>query len=386
MLDGAPRPGGRDRIGTAGTVLLFSTALGLGTVVVPLFALNEGFDGADVGLLVGLSALSQMAARIGLGAALRRYSDRSFLVVSAVLLAGGFLMLSLSHDIIAFAVAMLFDGLARALFWTGSQTHVVRGAAPSAAPLAEMNFFSAVGMTVGPLLGGLLSQHSSVLALLVAAGIAMGCLTLTPLVWRHPTFPAVREHGTSRVWRHRGVNAGCWANASAGAWRALLRSFVPVALDQARQSAGTIGALMSLTNLATLFGSSVVARIAARHEPLAFVTALVAAAAGIGLTALVAGNLVIVAGLLVLCGLGGGALQTLAPAVAVDRADAERRGDVIALTGVFRSAAAFAGPVGVAGLIGVLPLAAALGVASLVLTVPVCTARQLLRRTGETPC
>jgi MFS family permease len=360
------------------TTGLFAFALGIGTVGMPLLALSRGYSGAQVGLFVALSAVAQMVVRLFCGPVMRRLSDRSFVGAAGVLMAVAFGALALFGSVEVFVAAQILDGVARALFWTGSQTHVIRGSGPSAGPLALVNFTTAVGMSAGPAVAGALSEGSPTYALVAAAGVAFLSSPFIALMTRHSPFPARKpEEGTSRLWRERGGNAACLANASAGAWRALLSSFVPVALAEARQPPGTIGVLLSLANFASVLGATVVARVRPRWLPPVFAAATLAAAGGIGCVSLVAGGTLAVGLALLLSGLGGGALQTLGPAVAADRVPSGRKGEAMAVLGVFRSGASCAAPLAVAAALPVVPLAAAMALAGLVIALPTLTARQL---------
>jgi MFS family permease len=157
------------------------------------------------------------------------------------------------------------------------------------------------------------------------------------------------------------VDVGCWAGVSAGAWRGLLSSYVPVALDAARQPASTIGVLVSVANGASVVGSALVGRVRGRWVARSFVLGTLATGAATGLVALAAEAWWAAAALLAVSGLGAGALQTIGPAIATDSVHPEERGEAIAAAGTFRAAALFAAPLAVAGAIAVIPLTVAMG-------------------------
>jgi MFS family permease len=180
---------------------------------------------------------------------------------------------------------------------------------------------------------------------------------------RLPVFSPPAERPPGRIWRRAGVDVGCWAGVSAGAWRGLLSSFVPVALDAARQPASTIGVLVSVANAASVLGSVLVARVHGPWVRRAFIVGTLAAGGATGLVGLAAGSWWIAAVLLAISGLGAGALQTVGPAIATDAVHPEERGEAIAAAGTFRAAALVGAPLAVAGAVAVLPLAVAMGVA-----------------------
>jgi MFS family permease len=181
------------------------------------------------------------------------------------------------------------------------------------------------------------------------------------------------------------VDAGCWAGVSAGAWRGLLGSYVPVALDAARTSTSLIGVLVSVANAAQLAGSAGVTRLGARGLARSLVAGAVAAGVGVGVVGFVAGNAWVAGAALALSGLGAGVLQTAGPAVAAEAVHPEERGAVMAASGTFRAAALLASPLAAAGLVAVAPVSVALAVGGALILVPARWAWRLARGTGPAP-
>jgi MFS family permease len=338
----------------------------------PLLALSSGYSGVEIGVLTALSALIQMATRIFMGPAMRRLSNRTFVIAAAVLLAVSSGMVAFTAAVVPFAIAQMLQGVARAFFWTGSQTQAVRMSTSSVRGIAMLNLASAVGLLAGPLIAGVLSESSPQLALAVGTGVALFAAVPAWLLVRLPPFvpPADRKkHG--RVWQRPGADAGSWAGVTAGAWRGLLGSYVPAVLEEARQSPSTIGVLVSIANGAALAGSVLVGRVHGRWVARSFAAGVLAASAGTVAVAPLS-PFAWAAGLaLAVSGLGAGVLQTVGPAVAADAVHPEERGDAIATSGTFRSAALFLAPLGVAGLVTMIPLTAAMVAVGTALAIPV---------------
>jgi MFS family permease len=358
----------RDTVASAGGAAVFSCSLGIATVALPLLALRTGYSPAQVGVLTAVSAIAQMATRLVLGAAMRLVGDWVLIVAAgaALCLSNGLVVASAA--LVPFALAELLQGVARACFWTGSQTHVVRGSGRSVGALATINFISSLGLLAGPVLAGLLVEHSPRTALGVGSAIAAAAMVPALALDRLPPFRPPVERSPGRIWRRSGVDVGCWAGVSAGAWRGLLSSYVPVALDAARQPASTIGVLVSVANGASVVGSALVARVHGRWVVRSFVLGTLATGVATGLVALAAEAWWAAAALLAVSGLGAGALQTIGPAIATDSVHPEERGDAIAAAGTFRAAALFAAPLTVAGAVAVIPLAVAMGLAGALIT------------------
>jgi MFS family permease len=369
----------RDTIASAGGAAVFSCSLGITTVALPLLALRTGYSPVEVGVLTAVSAIAQMATRLLLGAAMRLVGDWVLVLAAGTTLCLSNGLVVASAALVPFALAELLQGIARACFWTGSQTHVVRGDASAVGALATINFVSSLGLLAGPVLAGLLVEHSPRTALAVGSAIAAGAIVPALALDRLPPFRPPAERLPGRIWRRSGVDVGCWAGVTAGSWRGLLSSYVPVALDAARQPASTIGVLVSVANGASVVGSALVARVRGRWVARSVMLGTLAAGGGIGLVALAAGAWWAAAALLAVSGLGAGALQTIGPAIATESVHPEERGEAIAAAGTFRAAALFAAPLTVASTVAVIPLAAAMGLACALITVSAAFVRVQFR-------
>jgi MFS family permease len=370
----------RDLAASALGGLTFSMALGMAMVALPLLALDAGYSKSAVGLLTAASAVSQMGVRMGLGLVMRRYPDWVLVFSAGGLLAASCALVAWSAAVVPFVACELLQGAARGCFWTGSQTHVVRGDGSSVGRLAVVNFVASVGQLLGPVLAGVVASRSITPALVISAGIALVCM-LPPLALdRLPPFSPPEDRPRGRIWRRPGVDAGCWASLTAGAWRGLVSSYIPVALERAAQPVPLIGVLVSVANGANIAGAAVVGRMRRGRVLVRTLTAsMLAAGIGSGLVALLAGSAPLAALLLAASGLGAGALQTLGPALASDVVHPEERGDAIAATGTFRAAALFASPLAVAGLLSGIALTPAMLLVGLLITLPALTTRRLHR-------
>jgi MFS family permease len=371
----------RDVVMSASGATVYSLSLGAASLALPLLALRAGYSATEIGALTAVSAVSQMATRMVLGLAMRRWADWTLIAGAGLLLAVSSGIVALSAALVPFLLAQLLQGVSRACFWTGSQTHVVRGPGRAAGTLATINFVSSIGQLAGPVVAGVLSEHSPVLALAVAAGIALVGIVPAFLLNRLPPFAPPEDRPPGRLWRRPGVDIGCWAGVTAGGWRGLLSSYVPVALDAARQSASTIGALVAVANGASLIGAAVAGRVRRRWSARVILGGIVVTGVATALTAALAWHVVLSAVILLVSGIAAGTLQVLGPATAAEAVHPEERGEAIAASGTFRASALFAAPLAVAGLVAVLPLAPAVALVGAAMTVPAV----LLRRRTAVP-
>ncbi len=262
---------------------------------------------------------------------------------------------------------------------------MVRSDEPAVKGLARINLASAAGLLIGPVVAGFVGERSLVAAMVLGAALALATVVPAALLDRLPPFVRPTDRVPGRIWRRPGVDAGCWAGVAGGAWLGLLGSYVPVALQEARQSSTTIGVLVSVANLAQLVASGGAGRLSQRQLAPAFAAGALAAGLGTAAVGLLAGQPVAAGVALAVSGLGAGLLQTVGPAVATEAVDPQERGEVIAATGTFRAAALLVAPLGAAAVTTVAPVAVALVVGGLVAGAPVLFTRRLRAHVRSQP-
>ncbi|MCW2583666.1 MAG: transporter [Klenkia sp.] len=373
-------PPSRDTVASASGAGIFSLSLGIASVALPLLAVQSGYSAVGVGALTAASAVSQMAVRLVLGWAMRRWADWTLVAAAGVFLALSGGLVALSTEPAPFVIAQLLQGVARACFWTGSQTHVVRGSRRAAGALARVNLVAAVGLLVGPLIAGVVSEDSPSAALVVSAGVAVVGVVPAFLLDRLPPFSPPADRPPGRLWRRPGVSVGCWAGMTAGAWRALLTSYVPVALIAAGQSSSRIGLLVSVANGAQLVGTALSGWVSARWSGRSLAVGILLTGVATGLTPALADHVGWVAVALAVSGVAAGAVQVLGQATAAEAVHPEERGEAIAVSGTFRAAALLFAPLTVAGLLVALPLSSAVAVVGAAMALPAVALRRQFPR------
>lgn len=353
------------------SAVLFSFSLGMAALTTPILAVRAGYSVGAVGLLITLSALAQMVVRMGLNTALRLWSDWTLVAGAAALLAASCGALAVSPALTSFVLSQILLGAARACFWTGIQTHVVRGSGSTLKPLAVTNLAGSVGQACGPLLAGVMVERSAALAMAAAAAVALVGLVPASRLPRLPPFLPVSDGAPGGIWRQPAVAAGCWASYAVGGWRGLLSSYVPVVLDAADHSAGMIGVLMFMANTAAIVGIGAVARLPNELVRLTYAAASLFVGGGVAAAALLPHSAAVVGLSLCLSGISAGSLQSLGPAMATQGVRPEERGQAIVAVGTARAGAQFAAPFAAVALVSAFPLGAAVAVVGLLLALPV---------------
>jgi MFS family permease len=241
--------------------------------------------------------------------------------------------------------------------------------------MASLNLVSSTGLLAGPVVAGLLGELDLRWPLWVAAAGAAVAAVAAARLPGHPPYRPPQRPADQPLRRHPAVVAAGWTGTTAGAWRGLLGSYVPVVLERAGQSSATIGALVAAANAASIAGSVLAGRLrVGTTRALGWCT--VATGLGLATAALTAEAALACGAALLVSGVGAGGLQTFGPALAADGVDPEERGLAIASTGTYRAVALFVAPMAVAGLVLALPVTTALALAGVVATGPALLARR----------
>jgi predicted MFS family arabinose efflux permease len=351
-------------------------------VALPLQAVAVGYSAVEIGVLIAVSAISQMTSRMFLGKVMRHIPDWVIIATACALLAASCLLVVASGHVAAFLMAQLLQGVARACFWTGSQTHVVRGDVSAVRALASVNLIGNLGLLSGPVLAGVLIGEDARAALVVSALAALVAMLPTLRLERLPPFKKLSDRQPGRIWQRHGVWEGCYAGVTAGAWRGLLGSYVPLVLVHEQHSSMTVGILVAVANASSILGALAVARINNQQRVLAVLfLATPVTGVAVAATGLLAWSAPLAGLALTVSGIAAGALQTLGPAIASDAVHQEERGEAIAATGTWRAASLFVAPLATAGMVAVVPIGAAMVATGVLMALP--AGRWMRRPTGR---
>lgn len=378
MVDVSTKPKREARL-AAIAALAFSLAMGTQSVLLPLLALAAGYSKPDVGILTAISAIAQLFTRILSATAMRRFSDKTLVVLSGIVLAISSTSVALSSFVVVFVIAELIQGIARGLFWSSATTHVLRQEGPTVGLMATINFLSSFGLFAGPTVAGLIAKFSLSTALVVAGAIALTTVIPAVLLSKEPPFEKGAKKIKREIWGKSEVRLGSWAGMTAGSWRGILNSYVPVVLRSVGDSYFLVGVLVSMANGASILGTGLMGLLKRRSPIKVFALGVAMAAIGTGFVGITAKSIFISLVILVAGGIGAGLLQTLGPVIATGGVETHQKGDAVALAGSFRAGALLGAPLLMAALLGPIGLSAALLVSGAVLGLPILTARNELR-------
>ncbi len=378
MVGKASSPVLRDNNVLSLTALVYSLSMGIQAVLLPLLALAAGYSKPDIGILTALSAVTQLVSRMASAKAMRYVSDKLLVACACIGMAISGFLVAWSAFVVVFVISELIQGLARGVFWTAASTHVVRQDGPSVGRMAAVNFLSSAGLLVGPLLAGFLARYSLSTAFYCAGFVAVLAAIPAMTLRKEPPFSKEGPKMTRDIWNQREVRLGSWAGLTAGSWRGILNSYVPVVLKSVGESYFMVGLMVAIANSASVAGAGITGFLNKRSPVKVFALGVVGAAAGTALVGVTARSVIITVVLLAIGGIGAGLLQTLGPVLAAHGVSQQHKGDAIAVAGSFRAGALLIAPFFTAMLLNTLGMTGALFLVGGVLGLPVLAARDVL--------
>jgi MFS family permease len=226
-------------------------------VTLPGYVQRIGGGAAEIGLASGVSTLSAVVLRPGVGRLVDRWGRKTALVVGAALFALEPVLYTLTTSVWPFLSIRLLRGLGIAAFTT-AYTALVADLAPpvrrgEAVGLSGLT--NNVGMLFAPALGALVLVRSNyTIHFLASAAIAAGSLAAVLLVREPERRPsrAAAAPGFWRVARHRPVWVASLASTGlAVAYGAVLSFLAPFAAERNLTAAGGYFTAFALAVLAT---------------------------------------------------------------------------------------------------------------------------------------
>jgi len=158
----------------------------------PIYLLRLGSTEVEVGVLIGISALSSLILRPFVGRALLKIPERYFMTAGALLLAFTSPAYLVAPPFWPFLIVRVFQGIAFAFFTTASFT-MVASISPEAHRGQSLGYFIlsfTVSSALAPPLGMFLINHFSfTLLFLVCSGLSLCSLFITKLLGRRQVAP-----------------------------------------------------------------------------------------------------------------------------------------------------------------------------------------------------
>lgn len=237
---------------------------------VPLWGGSLGFSATILGVAMASRALLPLIYSIHIGSLMDRLGVRRVLKVAALL----GVILPLMHPLVPYAGALVILqtilGFTSAMCWLGAQTAIGQLAGDNRRHTTRFSLSAAAGLMVGPVLFGLVWQHLGAIAAFTLLSLwGSGTLIAVSYLRALPVSDTDQSSPPRNCRRVILPDPAAYATAAqlmftaAGAYLVIFsmlrlagitiqESFYPVLLQDMGYSAGLIGALVGLGNLASL--------------------------------------------------------------------------------------------------------------------------------------
>ena len=324
--------------------------------VLPRFAGDMGLSVSMIGIALAARFIvpAFFAAQIGSWTA--QFGLRRSLIWSSILTVATTPLYMLTDNIWVFLIAQVISGSLYMATWISSQTYATR--------VPDRDFvvgifatITAVGMTVGPLVGGFALDHGgyNVAFIAYAAGaVLMGITAL--LLGNHaagqPTEPKPRAKGQARELLSRpGIQAAFLFSFICLFMIGIRGNFLPLFLEERQMTASAIGVILAAGSL----GQSVIrpfTSVVLRASGLVVTMMIAAVIAILGLSIVpLTGAQWIMAAFVFVSGVGAGLHQSLGLVLLAENTSDSERGYAVGLRATINQVATAGAPV-LAGFLG----------------------------------
>jgi len=167
------------------TAFVASLGLGMNVYFIPVFAQSFGATFVDLGLIGTSWALAATITPFWVGYLAGRTKRVWIYVVSLTLNAFATLFLILSRSVVDIMVLRFFGGIGMESFWVIGEI-IVTDLSPIEARVREMGRYGialVLGVLIGPLIGGLVTESFGYVTLFVISAVAIGVSTVQAVVW-----------------------------------------------------------------------------------------------------------------------------------------------------------------------------------------------------------
>jgi DHA1 family multidrug resistance protein-like MFS transporter len=161
--------------------LLMGTGVGILFPVMPVFAKDLGLSPSEFGLVVSVIGLTRLACNVPAAWASDRFGRRSTLIGGPILSAIGMGFTATASSLNELIAFRFLTGVGGSLQMTGAQMYLSDISTPAnrARTMAPMGMAFAAGATIGPGLGGLMSDTWGVRAPFTFVACAIGLVSFT---------------------------------------------------------------------------------------------------------------------------------------------------------------------------------------------------------------
>ncbi len=144
-----------------GNGFMYGLSLNSMMLLVPLYAINQGFRLSDQGIVIAAPAIFMIILRLPGGAISDRFGERVVIWFGFATLLAAAIIASVSNSIMPLIVSQLFSGASRSVYWSAAQSYISRSAEGRAGHVMgrQLAFESGAGI-IGAIAAGFIAEFA----------------------------------------------------------------------------------------------------------------------------------------------------------------------------------------------------------------------------------
>jgi len=331
---------------------MFGFSLSAMTLLIPLYAIQQGFRLSDQGIIISAAAVFMVLLRLPGGAISDRFGERIVITFSFVTCLLGSLIAIFANDIVPLIASQLLSGASRSVYWSAAQSYISRSSQGETGKMMgrQLAFESSAGILGGLIVGFVaqifgFAQAFTVVAVLSAAGIII--TSSLPSLPRKDQVRTIKESfaPARRMLFSRALAFAHLVAFMGAAYSALVGGLFIAYFRDIGYSEGLTGLVRSLNGVGTvivaLFFGAILTRLGARTV----------GAAGMALTGIIcvlnahAGDAFMPVVFMTLSGMTFGTLRTLYPTLAAQKSNPNERAMALSVVSLYWAIAMLIVPV-----------------------------------------
>lgn len=335
-----------------GSSMVYGLTLSMINILIPLYAIQLGFNALQIGILIATPGISQIMLRLFGGVLSDQFGEKRILWIAFSTFFIGGIILSVAATLFLIFIAQLFLGISRSIYWPSSQSYASRiNEKYSSIHLGKLTSYVNGGQVFGLFLGGVIATVLGYkISFILCSSLAAVSLLFS--IWM-PELPRESAQKSFKdilttiptVLRVRPFYLAGILSFIAALPLALVNSFYPVYFHEIGYNEAVVGFLNALRPIgAVIIGMFFSIFLSKYNRKLTIIVGV----CGIGVLIIATPfiqSLWILSLLMIFIGIISGAAQILNQVIVTEYSNPERRGISLSVSGMFWSLAILIVPI-----------------------------------------
>jgi MFS family permease len=335
-----------------GNGVMYGLCLNSMMLLVPLYAIEQGFRLSDQGIVIAAPAVFMIALRLPGCAISDRFGERVVILFGFTTLLAAAVIAALSNSILPLIASQLFSGASRSVYWSAAQSYISRSAEGQAGKVMgrQLAFESGAGI-IGAIAAGFIAEIAGFgVAFGIAAALCVIGITVTSNLPSLPRKDQVRSMMASfapvrTMLFSRSLAFAHLVSFMAAAYAGLMGGLFIAFFRDADYSEGFTGLVRAFNGIGVVFVSMnfgfILTRFGAQWTGIFGMVVTGAVAIGVASTGEIP---VLPVALMTMSGVTFGALRTLYPALAAQKSAPNQRAMALAVVSLYWAVAMLLSP------------------------------------------